>query len=180
MAVGAREILASAERDAALSECGRFRYRLSRVWAPGQQVLFVMLNPSTADAEVDDATIRRCATFAHAGGFGGLQVVNLFAFRATKPADLRMAGWPVGSDNDSHIAAAACAASAVCVAWGAIGPHGPASARVQEVMPRLRRAGHEPQCLQITRSGYPQHPLYLPGACRMQPYDEAAIEAALA
>jgi hypothetical protein len=177
---GAREILASADRDAAMSECGRFRYRLSRVWAPGPQLLFVMLNPSTADAEVDDATIRRCVTFANLAGFSGLQVVNLFAFRATKPADLRAAGWPVGPDNDSHIAAAACAAAAVCVAWGAIGERGPASDRVQEVMPRLWRAGHEPQCLSITRSGYPQHPLYLPSTCRLRPYDLRSIEAATA
>lgn len=177
---GAREILASCQRDVALSECGRFRYRLSRVWGEGPQLLFVMLNPSTADAEVDDATIRRCVTFAHAGGFYSLQVVNLFAYRATDPEDLRRAGWPVGGDNDSHIAAAACAAAAVCVAWGAIGEHGPASDRVQQVMPRLIRAGHTPQCLNITRRGYPQHPLYLPSTCRLRPYDLTAIEAAMA
>lgn len=174
-----RDILATASRDAAMSECGRFRYRLSRRWADGPELLFVMLNPSTADAEVDDATIRRCAGFAHAAGFGGLQVVNLFAYRATKPADLARVGWPVGDDNDSHIAAAACAAGAVCVAWGAIQPRSRAEHRVQEVMPRILRAGHQPQCLRITRSGHPQHPLYLPSACTLTPYILGAIQAAM-
>lgn len=176
--MGARDILAGCKRDAALSECSRFRYRLSRTWGDveAKHLLFVMLNPSTADAEVDDATIRRCVTFAFAGGFHGIQVVNLFAYRATDPADLKLAGWPVGPDNDNHIKAAANAAAAVCVAWGAVGERGPANDRVQEVMPILRRAGHAPQCLRVTRSGYPQHPLYLPADCRLQPFD-AAIEA---
>lgn len=175
--MSAPTFLSTAQRDAALSECGRFRYRLGRRWGDGGELLFVMLNPSTADAELDDPTIRRCARFALAAGFGGMQVVNLFAYRATDPRDLARAGWPVGPDNDSHIAAAACAADAVCVAWGAIDPRSPCDARVQDVMPRLRRAGHEPQCLHITRGGYPGHPLYLPSTCRLMPYSLESIEA---
>jgi hypothetical protein len=164
-------------RDATISDCGRFRYLLSRTWnADLPPLLFVMLNPSTADALEDDATIRRCVNFARAEGrFGGIEVVNLFAFRATDPADLRRAGWPVGPDNDAHIVAAALRASAVCVAWGAVKE---AEERVQVVMPNIRAAGHAPQCLHVTRSGFPGHPLYLASSKRLQPFD-AAVEAAL-
>jgi hypothetical protein len=165
------------KRDAIISDCGRFRYLLSRVWNDDLlPLLFVMLNPSTADALVDDATIRRCVNFARAEGrFGGIEVVNLFAYRATDLADLRRAGWPVGDENDAHIAAAAVRAGAVCVAWGAVKE---ADDRVQVVMPIIRGAGHAPQCLHVTRSGYPGHPLYLASAKRLTPLD-AAIEAAM-
>jgi len=176
---GARELLAGATRHAVISEGGTFRYWLSRRWSAGPVLLFVMLNPSTADASVDDATIRRCATFAHVHGFGGLEVVNLFAFRATQPAELARLGWQVGPENDEHIDVAARNAGAICVAWGAIGDRGPACDRVQVVAPILRAAGKPLQCLQVTRSGFPQHPLYLPAACRLQVWDHASIEEAM-
>jgi len=176
--MGARELLATCRRDAIVSECGQFRYWLSRFWRPGRRLLYVMLNPSTADASVDDATIRRCTTFADAQSFGSFEVVNLFAFRATKPTDLSRLGWQVGPLNDEHIDVAARNADAICVAWGAIGERGPAVDRMQVVAPILRRAGHELQCLKATRSGHPQHPLYLPNSCRLRPF-EAAIEEAM-
>lgn len=164
-------------RTAIISDCGRFRYLLSRTWDNALPVLlFVMLNPSTADALADDATIRRCSAFGRAHGFGGIEVVNLFAFRATAPADLRRAGWPIGPENDTHIAAAAARAQVVCVAWGAVKE---ANERVQVVMPILRRAGRLPHCLHVTRSGYPGHPLYLASLKRLHEYDEAAIYAAM-
>lgn len=166
--MSARELLAKARRVAVVSECGAFRYWLNRRWSDGPVLLFVMLNPSTADAEVDDATIRRCATFAHAHGFGGLEVVNLFAFRATKPADLARRGWQVGPENDAYIKRAASEAGEICVAWGAIGDRGAASDRVQAVVPILRRSGKPLQCLRMTRSGFPQHPLYMPATARLQ------------
>src|SRR5689334_16488446 len=75
-------------KAASISECGRYRYSLHRWWGAGERLYFVMLNPSTADAEVDDPTIRRCMGFARTLGFDGIGVVNLYAFRATKPADL--------------------------------------------------------------------------------------------
>lgn len=164
------------KHDAIISACGAYRYWLSREWdSTRQHLLFVMLNPSTADALIDDATIRRCVAFARANGFGGLEVVNLFAYRATDPKELRRVPDPVGPVNDTHIAAAAARAGAVCVGWGA----SPAvDDRSQVVLPILRAAGHEPQCLHITRSGYPGHPLYLAKKKRLRPYDAAAIEAA--
>jgi hypothetical protein len=164
-------------RAAFISDCGKFRYSLFRLWDDTLPILLiVMLNPSTADAYLDDPTIRRCISFAKAHGYGAVEVVNLFAFRATNPADLRRAGYPVGPDNDEHITLAARRAGAVCVAWGA---NAAVDDRVQVVMPLLRAAGHEPLCLHITRSGYPGHPLYLASATRLRPYDCAAIEAAM-
>lgn len=174
---GARELLASAQRDAILSRCGKFRYWLMRRWGAGPRLLFVMLNPSTADAEQDDATIRRCVTFAALHGFQSLAVVNLFAYRATDPADLKRAGFPVGSDTDSYIASAVAGSDAVCAAWGAVGDRGPACDRVQVVVPLLRAGGKPLQCLKVTRSGHPQHPLYLPSTCRLQGFDAAITEA---
>jgi hypothetical protein len=101
------------KRTAIVSDCGRFRYHLRREWSAGSTLLFVMLNPSTADADVDDNTIRRCVGFGQAEGFGAVEVVNLFAFRATDPADLRRAGYLVGPDNDFHLQMATALAAHV-------------------------------------------------------------------
>ena len=164
------------KRSAVISDCGQFRYSLTRRWWNLSPLLFVMLNPSTADALEDDPTIRRCITFAKEHTFGGIEVVNLFAYRATDPADLRRAGWPVGPDNDRHIATAVARAGGVCVAWGAVPA---ADDRIQVVAPLLRAAGHELQCLRITRTGYPGHPLYLPRTSRLQRYDLPEIDEAM-
>ena len=150
---------------AVFDRTGRYRYRLWRRWAPGRQVLFVMLNPSTADETTNDPTIRRCAGFARSWGFASLAVVNLFALRATDPARLRAARDPVGCDNDRHIAAAAAAAHAVVVAWGM---HGDLHARDRDVLALL--AQHRPRCLGLTRDGHPRHPLYLPARTRSRPF----------
>jgi len=164
------------QRSAVISDCSRFRYRLGRRWGAGKPLVFVMLNPSVADSEVDDATIRRCMTFALAHGFEAIDVVNLFAYRATDPQDLRRARYPVGPENDEHIAAAAHGAGVVCVAWGS---KVAGLERPQIVLPMLRSLGVEPQCLRITRSGHPQHPLMLLSNCRLQPFTPRAIEDAM-
>lgn len=164
------------KRDAFISVCGKFRYSLTREWGDGPRLLFVMLNPSTADALEDDPTIRRCIAFAKAEGFGSLEVVNLFAYRATDPADLRRAGYPIGPDADWYINMAASQAEKVCLAYGAA-PW--ADERIQSVLPLLRQAGHDTYCLHITKSGYPGHPLYLASAKRLRPYDSLAIQMAM-
>jgi hypothetical protein len=163
------------ERTATLSKCGTYRYRLGRRWASGRVLLYVMLNPSTADAQEDDATIRRCIGFAQAEGFGALEVVNLFAYRTPYPAALKGHGFPVGPENDSHITLAAMGSHAVCVAWGA---QPDALPRIQVVMPLLW-AHHEPQCLAITRSGFPAHPVRLPKTCTLRPFSLEAIQVAM-
>ncbi|KWT89299.1 MULTISPECIES: DUF1643 domain-containing protein [unclassified Variovorax] len=166
------------KRSAQISPCGKFRYRLGRAWMhpDTRPLVFIMLNPSTADANEDDATIRRCVRFAQEHAFGGIEVVNLFAFRATKPEDLRRAGYPVGPDNDAHIVDAVRGAGAVCLAWGS---NVAGLERPQLVLPLIRTQGVQPMCLRITRSGYPQHPLMLPSSCRLMPFTAGAIQEAM-
>jgi len=148
-------------RTALFSPCGRFRYLLSRRWDTGRgTVLWIMLNPSTADAERDDPTIRRCIGFSRLWGFGAMEAVNLFALRATDPRELGRADDPVGPLNDRHIADAAAGAAAVIAAWGA---HPLAASRTGEVRPLLPGSV---RCLGRTASGAPRHPLYTPSHAR--------------
>ena len=162
--------------SAIISDCGKFRYRLARRWGDGPALVFVMLNPSTADASKDDPTIRRCLGFARSHEFNAIEVVNLFAYRATDPKDLKRAGYPVGPDNDQHIAEVAQAAGAVCLAWGA---NAQDLERPQIVLPLLRSLGVQPKCLAITSKGHPQHPLMARGSLRMIDFTLQAIDDAL-
>jgi hypothetical protein len=147
-------------RDAIIDPTGAYRYSLTREWdAALPRVCFCMLNPSTADALRDDPTIRRCIGFARSWGYGSLEVINLFAYRATSPGELRAADDPVGPQNDWHIGQAAGRASLIIVAWGA---HGSFLARDVPVAERLAGA----LCLGMTRTGYPRHPLYVRGDTR--------------
>lgn len=144
--------------DAVLSEDGTYRYSLRRWWAPTPLVRFIMLNPSTADATVDDPTIRRCMGFARAWGYGGIVVHNLYALRATDPGALLAHPDPIGPDNDEHLRRGASAALTVC-AWGA---HPMAGRRADEVIGLLLGLGDAPHHLGLTKAGAPRHPLYLP------------------
>jgi len=133
-----------------------YRYLLFRRWADADSVLFVMLNPSTADAGRDDPTIRRCRRLAAAWGFGGVEIANLFALRATDPRDLARARAPVGTRNDEILADAAVRASAIVVAWGVHGSHRARDRAVVELL------GARPLfCLGTTLGGAPRHPLYV-------------------
>lgn len=175
------EWLPALRRSATVSDCGRFRWRLGRHWTEDDApyLCFVMLNPSIADGQVDDPTIRRCMGFARDHGFGGIEVVNLFAFRATRPADLKRNGFPVGDQCDYYIEQVAASAGAVCVAWGAHAAHPAVEARVQQVMPILARQYKQPQCLHITASGFPAHPLMLHRSCTLKPFTLDAIAEAM-
>ena len=145
------------------SPCRKYRYSLTRVLAPMAEpqraCLFVMLNPSTADENTDDPTIRRCIGFATAWGYSRLDVVNLFALRATDPAALLSASDPVGFDNDRYIEFYARSAAMIVCAWGA---HGVLNGRALRVTKILHDAGFALKCLGLTGSGQPRHPLYLP------------------
>ena len=161
---------------AEVSPCGRYRYWLWRRWAPPRgegrdRVLFVMLNPSTADAGVDDPTLRRCIAFARAWGFGSLEVVNLFALRSPDPDRLLRGGAAdpeaIGPDNDTHLVVAANRADVLVVAWGA---HPAAAARRDAVLELLR--GRPLHCLGTTRGGEPRHPLYVRGDVRPRVWAE--------
>jgi hypothetical protein len=158
-------------RSAAFSPCRRYRYSLSRVWNPKlPSVMFVGLNPSTADEREDDPTVRRCVGFARKWNFGGLILVNLFAYRSTDPASLLQADDPVGPENDEHILASARAAERVVLAWGA---KGSLFDRDQHVLSLLPGA----HCLGFTKEGYPKHPLYLAGNTRARPFREVPAAA---
>jgi hypothetical protein len=154
---------------AVLSPCGTYRYTLDRVWdASLPTALFIMLNPSTADASEDDPTIRRCRSFATREGCGGLTVVNLFALRATNPDALTTHPDPIGPDNDTRILLALSKEPAVVIAaWGA-NPY--ATTRATQIAGLLARRGTRAQCLGVTRSGAPRHPLYVIGSMPLSPW----------
>lgn len=148
-------------RDALISPCGQFRYYLIRQWDTSLPVLFfVMLNPSTADALQDDPTIKACIRQARAHGYGGICVLNLYAYRATKPADLKAAGYPVGPLNDAMIAALIPPAAVVVCAWGA---NGRERWRASEVLHWLRAYSlAELVAIGFLADGTPRHPLFQP------------------
>lgn len=149
---------------ARFSPCGVYRYRLTREIAGGiGACTFVMLNPSTATAEVDDPTIRRCIGFARSWGFGRLVVVNLFALRSTDPAALSAHAEPIGPDNDAAIVEASLEATRVICAWGA---HGSLRGRDAHVARLLLDRDVPLHALAVTKYGAPGHPLYLPKDAR--------------
>lgn len=160
------------ERKAFVSECGRYRYWLTRRWSAGPIGTIVMLNPSTADAEVDDPTIIRVMRFFAREGCGAVGVVNLFAFRATDPRELLAANDPVGALNDEHIELAASVSAGqdapIVVAWGAGVPKG--SNRPDQVVELLRPHAARLRCFGYTAKGLPRHPLMLKLETPLVPY----------
>ncbi|HHB81814.1 MAG TPA: DUF1643 domain-containing protein, partial [Aliiroseovarius sp.] len=109
---------------AVYSDCERYRYQLTRSWAPkGRRVLFIMLNPSTATERQNDPTVERCERRARALGFGAFRVVNIFAFRATDPRVMRAADDPVGLENNTAIIESLDWADQTICAWGTHGAH---------------------------------------------------------
>lgn len=178
-------------RGARVSGDGLYRYELTRTWDPANdaRAVWIMLNPSTADAMVDDATVRRCIGFSKREGFGTMTVLNLYAYRSKDPDQLGAVADPVGPDNretiaewtDPHIAVK------VIAAWGSFVPFGREVLRGQSVpgnprgragsggRPSLARLSHaqlvqtilntirSPRvyCLGTTKDGHPRHPLYV-------------------
>lgn len=151
--------------SAILSPDGAYRYRLTRsatvegvATCTRGTVCWVMLNPSTADAEVDDPTIRKCTAFTRSWGYASLVVVNLFALRSTDPSALRSYAQAIGHGNDAYIIGAAMEADLTVCAWGTKGGHLGRDAHV------LRMLATVPlHALDITKDGHPKHPLYVRG-----------------
>ncbi|MDJ0713917.1 MAG: DUF1643 domain-containing protein [Prochloraceae cyanobacterium] len=107
------------KKGALIDPTGLYRYSLWREWdANAPKITFIMLNPSRADATVDDPTIRRCINFASSWSYGFLEVVNLFAYRTSDPKKLHLVEDPVGQDNDRYIQRAVSEAKVVVLAWG--------------------------------------------------------------
>jgi len=160
------------ERSAVVSDCGRYRYVLSRSWGGGDTLVWCMLNPSRADGTIDDRTLARCVGYARAWNYGGLVLVNLFALRSTDPAALVSAADPVGPDNDRHLVEQASGRRVVC-AWGATvtGSRRPTLRdRPGEVLRLLRPVAAELCCLGLTSGGEPLHPLRLKADLRPVPF----------
>lgn len=142
-------------RAADISPCGRYRYSLTRRWSDAPLLAFVMLNPSIADADIDDPTIRRCMGFARREAFGGIRVANLFAFRATNPHDLWTEADPFGPFNDDALRRLADFDTPVVCGWGI---HGGGN---NHAIVLMQQAGADLRCLGRTKGGYPRHPLYV-------------------
>lgn len=166
-------------RSAEISRDGRYRYSLHRDWwRPYERrhwVTFVMLNPSIADAENDDPTIRRCVNFARALGGTGLVVVNLYAYRATDPTELKRAEDPIGPENDARLSTffelAAKYDFPIIAAWGTHAEPDRVAAVLQ--LPGADRL----QALRTTKQGAPAHPLRLPGTLTPTPWAPSLEEA---
>lgn len=149
------------ERDAVISDCKQYRYLLRRTWDHDRiRALFVMLNPSTADAEVDDATIRSCIRLCRDWGFGSFEVINLFGWRATDPKNLEAAADPIGTQNEDIAINAIERCDVSICAWGA---HKMADrfGRAAEMKSMITSRRPTAFCLGTTKHGAPKHPLYI-------------------
>ncbi len=142
---------------------GNYRYLLWREWdSDSKTVSFIMLNPSRADASINDPTITRCINFANSWGYGRLEVVNLFAYRTSQPSLLKQVAEPIGKDNDSYILKTAHNSDQVILAWG---NHGAWQKQDLYVLQLLKNHTHL-YCFGVTKKGCPRHPLYLPSTSK--------------
>jgi len=142
------------KNTAKLSECRKYRFALWRTWDDSKPyVMFVGLNPSTADETSDDPTLTRCINYAKSWGFGGVCMANIFAYRATKPNDMKAAVDPIGSENNEWLEKLSNDAGLVVAAWGNDGSHLARSEQVKGILPKLH-------CLKLNKTGEPVHPLY--------------------
>lgn len=144
-----------------------YRYSLTRDVAPldGEgTVVFVGLNPSTADETTDDPTVRRCIGYARTWGYARLKIVNLYALRATDPRELWQADDPVGPENDHVISLVFGGSDLIIGAWGA-------NARRDRLVQFAETFGGWPfYALGLTKGGEPRHPLYLRADARPFPW----------
>lgn len=150
------------EWGAVYSNCGRYRYRLWRVWdelAP--VVLFCMLNPSIATELQNDPTVERCMRRAISGGYGRIEVANIFAWRSTDPAGLLKTDDPIGPENDDAILDMATRADLIVCGWGKHGALRGRGKAVEEMLRSRRTTRHKLHALKLNGDGSPRHPLYV-------------------
>lgn len=158
------------------SDCRQWRYVLEHRWSDGPLLQVIGLNPSTADENQLDPTLRRVAGFARSWGYGGFVMNNLFAYRSTDPEVMLSHPDPIGPDNDHWIRATALRCEATLAAWGADGGH---MNRDFEVARLLFVIGVPLHCLGMTKERFPRHPLYVRGDTRMEQYSVANRVAAV-
>lgn len=148
-------------KSATISKDGLYRYELRRRWGGFGKIdtlYWIMLNPSRADADLDDPTIRRCIKFSQVWGANALCVLNLYALRSTDPRALDSHPDPIGPENDTFLRTCLAYKSAIA-AWGASADPG----RARDVVSMLAGIGVRLQCLGTTKDGAPRHPLYVRG-----------------
>ncbi len=155
------------------SDDGQYRYLLGRhISDTPCRLLFIMLNPSTADAKKSDSTITRCINFARDWGYGTMEVVNLFAFRTPYVKALRQTDDPIGTDNDEWICGALHEADAVVLAWGNHGAYKNRSQAVRHMAFDAKPSYH----LGLNKTGEPKHPLYLRSDTKPVQYNHAKAD----
>lgn len=156
------------ENDAVISDCGKYRYLLRRTWDHLKpRALLIMLNPSTADARQDDATIRSCVRLLTGLGYGSMEVVNVFAWRATKPTDLPRFAEAIGPKNPDTIDGAISRCDIVIVAWGA---NSMAMEYGKQIISTVRASRPAVYCFGKTQAGAPKHPLYIKSGTVLETY----------
>ena len=157
-----------AKSAAVYSDCERYRYALTRVWdVDAPRLLLIMLNPSKATEVQNDATVERCERRARVLGFGGMRVMNIFAWRETDPKLLRKAVDPVGVENDGLLLEGLDWADQIIAGWGVHGEHLNRGAEVEAL---LRGRGVSLSCLGLSKAGHPRHPLYIAYAQQPEPW----------
>ena len=144
---------------ATLSPCAMYRYRLWRCWDTNKPMItFIGLNPSTANAFEDDNTIRKCMKFAKFWNFGGIWMINLFAYRTKSPDIMKQAEDPIGSEAREYLDMTLDLTHTCVAAWG---NHGEYQDRANEVLSIIREKNIPVKCLGKNKNGTPKHPLYL-------------------
>jgi hypothetical protein len=142
------------EKGALFSNCKKYRYTLCRIWNRNKSyAVFIGLNPSVADANIDDPTIRRCIKYAKDWNLGGLYMLNLFSYIATNPKVMKNKKYPIGKLNDKWLLKISKDAGIIIGAWGNDGSHLMRSKSIKKLIPNL-------YCLKINNTGEPAHPLY--------------------
>lgn len=143
------------ESKAVISKDGKYRYALWRIWDSNlPNVMFIMLNPSTADSIKNDPTISKCIYYAKKWGYGGIYVGNLFAFRSHTPGLMMLDSDPIGPDCDDYLSWMRDRSELIIAAWGNHGSHLNRGSIIKRKFKNL-------YCLDLTNSGQPKHPLYL-------------------
>lgn len=154
------------ECGAKFSPCRKYRYTLWRVWDEEKPMIaFLALNPSAADEEKNDPTVQRCINYAKKWGYGGMYMLNIFAFRATDPKVMKAEEDPVGEENDKFILETIEKVDRLICAWGNHGQHMDRSDDIEILLHGLKL-----ECLGVNKSGEPKHPLYLKADLEPEPF----------
>jgi len=157
-------------RKAVFSPCRTWRYHLQQVWDESKpNLIWLMLNPSTADEMKNDPTVERCEQRARMWDFGGVEVFNLFAFRATNPNEMASHPDPVGPENDKWMAefARKSKTTLAIIGWGEHGKH---LDRGRDVLALIDKHKGQVHALKVNASGHPKHPLYIGYSQESMPY----------